>query len=335
MKKEPKNAYRALAPLLACAALAPWAASAEVVEEIVAWVEGDIITMSQLQEEEKNLVAELYRRYAGEELDRQLEQATSGLLMQMIDNKILLHRAGRILDLEAFGDNTVQMFKEHQQIASDAELHKLLAQAGMTIDDLKEQLVNSYAPDQIIRMEVGNRVAVGDKEVASYYESHAEEFQVEAEVTVREIVLLTEAKNPDEVRAEAEKVRDRAVSEDADFAALAKEYSQAGTAAEGGLLGPLKKGELSAALEEVAFSTPVGEVGPLLETPYGFHLVKVEERTETTIMPLDEVQEELHGRLEDKKFREALDAFLKRARDEADWKVNEKYQHRLPGGDPS
>ena len=91
---------------------------------------------------------------------------------------------------------------------------------------------------------------------------------------------------------------------------MARESSEAGTNAEGGLLGPLKRGELSEQLERLAFSLPVGEVSEIIEAPYGFHICVVESRTESRVPPLDEIGENLRRWLEDRKYLDQRNAFM-------------------------
>ncbi len=315
--------------LVGCGLLLARGARCEVVEEIVAKVNDDIITKSDLDQADRDLVAEAYRRYTGKELDAQIREARAGLLQNLIDRKILVHRAQRLYDIEKMGNAFLTAFKEQQQIKSDDELKKLLDQEGMTLQEWKQKLIEMGAPDEVLRYEVFDRVAVGDKEVEAYYQSHPKEFEIPAEVKLREIVLLAEGDKKDARRADAEKVRERAAAPGSDFAALAKEVSEAGTRAEGGLLDKVKRGDLSPELEQVAFSLPIGEVSPVVDTPHGFHILKVEARTEDRMQKLDEIRESLRDKITREKSRGALEEFLKKARSEAEVWVSPKYQNRL------
>ena len=314
--------------LLSVAGTAP-APRAEVIEEIVAKVNDDIITKSDLEGEEQATVAELYRRYTGDELDRQVHAARQYLLQRMIDRKILYHRAQRLYDMDKMSDSFLKEFKAQQQIKNDQELERLLAQENMTLSDLKARLVESFAPDQVVRYEVSDRVSVADKDIEAYYDAHAEEFDVPGEVTIREIVVLAKPEEKESKRAQAESVRAKAAAPGADFAAIAKESSDAGTKDAGGLLGPLKKGDLSQQIEDVAFKLPVGEVSPVLEASYGFHIVKIDSRTDERRKPLTEVHDQIGKKLENARYQEALRAFLQKARGEATIEVTPAYRNRL------
>jgi peptidyl-prolyl cis-trans isomerase SurA len=319
-----------LAVLAGLAAAPP--ARGEVVEEIVAKINDDIISRSDLQEAEKDLLADLYRSYTGKDLDEKVKNAKASLLLSLIDRKILLHRAARLFDMDKMGDNLLAQFREDRKIKSDEDLKKMLDQEHMTIADLKKKLVEWTAPEQVLGYEVKDRVAVSDKEVDAYYAAHPETALIPAVATLREIVLLADADKKPERRAEAEKVRERAATPGADFEAIVREVSDAGTRGSGGLISDVKKGELATQLEALVFSVPPGEVSPVLEMPYGFHIVKVESRTEERARPLDELRPELKQQLYREKFEQAYNDFLKRARKEADIWLSPKYQSRIPPG---
>jgi len=319
--------FAAAAALSILTLVAPTPVRAEVIEEIVAYVDSDIITKTDLESEEEILISETYRQYAGQELDRVLQERRGGLLQLLIDRKILLHRAMRQYDMTRMGQVYLEAFRSQQNL-SDEEFRQVLANDKITEAELKEKLVEALAPDDVKRIEVGGRVSVGDKEVEAYYLAHPDRFAISGEVTLREIVLLADSDSErDARRDEVSAVTGRLSAEE--FAAVARDVSEAGTAGGGGLLGPLKRGELSEQLAAAAFSRPVGEV-TILETPYGFHLLKVEQRTEDRLQTLDEVMVLLRNRLENETYVAKLNEFMERARAESKWCVKDKYMDRLP-----
>ncbi len=306
-------------------------AQAEVLEEIVARVEGDIITLSEYRQEEAALTQELYSRFTGEELDKVIASERKALLLRMIDNKILLRRAERMFDLDQVGTSYLESFRRQQGLETEEALNAALSQQGLTVEDLKRFLVARYAPEEILRIEVRSRVSISDQEMEDYYAENQKLFEVPAEVTFREIVLLAEGGEKGQRRTEMEEIRAKATAEGADFEALAREHSEAGTAEDGGKLGPMKQEELSEALSAVVFKDPVGSISAILEMPYGFHLVKIEERADARMRTLDEVRDSLRSQMENFKYAELLQEFLAKAREEADWSVAKKYEGWLPG----
>lgn len=309
--------------------LAPATSRAELVEDIMAWVNGDIITKSDYDAEQQLLIADAARRFTGQEREKQVEQIRKGLLLQMIDRKILVDHARRLYDMEKMTDSFYKLFKEQQDIKSDEELERMLAEEGMSVSEVKRRLVEMYAPDEVVRFEVRSRLAVGQSELETYYQQHPEEFAIDAEVTFREIVLLADTpERRAERRAEAEAIRQRIESGE-EFAEVARQLSEAASREEGGLVGPMKRAHLSAELEAVAFSIPIGTVSQVLESPHGWHIIKVESRGERTIKPLEETRDPLRRLLEERKYRTELQAFLEKARADAEWCVKPRYQDLL------
>jgi len=328
-----------LRPACVLLAVVPLAVSfpahGEVIEEIVAWVNGDIITRSEYETEEQLALGDVYRQFTGAELDKQVADVRSRLLLSMIDNKILVDHAERLYPVAQMAESFYEDFKQQENITDDQELERLLARSGMTIADLKRRLVERYAPDYVIRFEVGNKLGVSETEIQAFYEESIEEFVVPAEATLREIVLLAATtEDKEERRAEAEAIRARVVGGE-DFATVAEEVSESGSSTSGGLLGAMQDKDLSDILLLPAFEVPVGEVSPVLEAPYGFHIIKVDARTEQEIMPFEDVRDRISTFLADQKFTTEMQVFLQRARTDSQWCVKDKYKELIPFNPPT
>ena len=313
-------------------AISPFAvptARAEVIEEIVALVDGDILTKSEYDDQEQSTIQDIYRRYAGAELDKAVSAVRRTLLMDIIDRKILVHRAGRMFDTERMKNVFYESFRDQQQAESEAEFIAMIQREGMTVEGLKNKLIDMFAPDEVVRFEVSSRISVADHEVDAYYAEHIDEFRHDDEVELREIVLMAdnEAKKA-ERRAEAEQLHARLTVQN--FAQIAAESSEAGTKSESGYLGIVKRGDLSEMLEEVAFVLTAGTWSDVLEMPYGFHILYAENRQVGEIKPLEEVRDELRMRLEDDRFAAKLSQFMIKARAESEWCVKAKFIASLP-----
>jgi len=304
-------------------------ARAEVIEEIAAIVDGDIVTKTDLEEEERTLTSQAYAQLTGTELDRQVQEIRETVLLQMIERKMLLHRAETTFDMAALKDNLYQTFLQQQGFKDEAEFLRLLANEGLTLDELKQRLAENYAPEHLLWMELGHRVGVPEKDIEAYYREHPDEFTPPAEVTLREIVLLCDPGHCAERRAEAERIRQRALDGE-DFAELAKSVSEAGTKDNGGLLAPARHGDLSEQLEGPAFSLPIGSISDVIEADYGFHLIRLESRTEAVPRPYDEIHDRLRDHLEDLRYSTERATYMKQVRDSSEWCVERDYASRIP-----
>lgn len=313
----------------ACLILPAAPASGEVVEEIVAKINDDIITRSELEAAEQESVAEAYRLLSGDELDREVERMRKDLLREMIHRKVLLHRAMRMYDVDKLGSALIDSFLEQQGISNRDELARLLAAESLTEEDLRKRLIEMYAPQEVEIYEVRSRVSVSEAEIRQAYDADPDRYRVAAEAVVREIVILAGERGRAAAFELAEAVRARATAPGADFGAIASEVSEAGTRTQEGLLGKVRRGDLAPALEAQAFSLPVGEVSPPIEAEYGFHLIKVESRTDDARQPFEEVKEAIRKEIWNRRYRELNREFMKRAWEEAEIWVSPKYAARL------
>ncbi len=324
---------RCLAAVAATLVLGQGVARAEIVEEIVAKVNDDIVTKGDLDAEELAVLQDLYRRFSGTELDGQVARAKKGLLRQLIDRRVLVQRAGRLFDMTKMQEFYLESFMEQQNIKSQKELEKLLAQEGMTIGDWKSRLVELFGPQQLIRAEVADRISVSDKDARAYYDANTAEFEIPAQATVREIVLKAVESDRERKRADAEAVRARVAAVGADFAVIAAEVSDAGTKAAGGLLGTVKKEDLAAPLANAAFLVPVGEVSAVIDADYGFHILKIDARTDEARRSFEDVKGEIESKIQNDRLGVQVKDYLKKAWSEATIWVSPKYQARLDPGE--
>ena len=191
--------------------------------------------------------------------------------------------------------------------------------------EVKEQLsyvIDNYLAEQYLLKVVAAGVTVPEEDLKKYYAEHEKDFLLPQSAKVRHIFFEA----PKEAAPEArKKARDKAeavlkqLKAGGDFAAIARTSSEdAGSAAKGGELGVLQPGKTnSEEFEKAVFALKVGETSPVVETPFGYHIIKVDERTEQRTVSFDEakpyIRTNLTGEFGQKKAREFLDALAKEA----------------------
>jgi parvulin-like peptidyl-prolyl isomerase len=166
--------------LAAVLALSAGRAAAEVVDEIVAKVNEDIVTKSDLESEEQTAVQDLYRQYSGTDLDTRVAQAKSELLRHLIDRRVLVQRAGHLFDMSKMQEYFLTAFKENQNIKSD----RGRTARSTEHDDGRPETRLIGTPRRVIRAEIVERIAVSEKEDRDYYDA-PEGFPDSRESTVR------------------------------------------------------------------------------------------------------------------------------------------------------
>jgi hypothetical protein len=162
-------------------------ARGETVAEIVAWVDGDIITKVDLERQESKLIEAAHQQYSGDELKRRIEAVRRTTLLDIIDHTILHHRGQRLWGAEDIERSYLQDFRQQNGLSDDKEFEQLLAREGLTVERLKRMLSEKIVPEQLIEQEVAALMpGVSDLEARDYYDRHPDEFMATGEISLDE-----------------------------------------------------------------------------------------------------------------------------------------------------
>ena len=299
---------------------------AAVIEEIAAWVNGQIITRSQLLERERQVVAQLSSRYVGDELDKEVEQARANLLSDMIREVILLQRAEILgLELDKVYQQALSQLKEQQGIKTNEDLESLLKQEGITKQELRETLLRFNVPDIMVNLEVRDKISIKDQEVTDYFEKHREDFRIEESFTVQEIVLTQEGRTPEELTRLGATVMEESKA-GTPFNELVVKYSQAPSRFKDGMMGPLKRGDLSSEIESAALVLQPGAVSEPISTKAGLHIIRLESHTLAKEPNLTDARAHITSKLKQEKFVAALTGYFKNLMESNLIEVNANYK---------
>ena len=319
-----RPATAALAAVLALAA--PCAARAAVIEEIVAQVNGKIITRSQLLDREKQVMAKFSSRLVGDELDVAVDRARRTLLTDMIREEILLQRAEILgLELDKVYQQALNQLKENQGIKNQEELDEVLKNEGLTREELRETLLRYNVPEIMINLEVRDKIAVTEDEITSYFDKHKEEFRIAESFTVSEIVLTDEGRTSAELQELAARV-EAELKAGAKFNEMVVKYSQAPSRFHDGKIGPVPRGDLASDIERAAEALKPGEVSPPLKTRAGYHFIRLEEHVEPQDPTVGNSRQKITARLKQDKFSTDLRKFFNSLMETNLIKVNPNYK---------
>jgi peptidyl-prolyl cis-trans isomerase SurA len=294
-----------------------------VIEEIIARVNNQIITLSDYQKADQALhqeIAQDCQNCPQTKIDSQYRDRQKDLLRDLIDQQLLAERAKDMgISVETEVIKRLDDVRKQNNLATLDELEKAVEAQGIPWEDYKNQLRNSLLTQQVIRQEVGGRLNIGNDEVKQYYEAHKQEFNRPEQVDLGEIFLSTEGKSPEEVAAvhtKTEDLRNRVVKGE-DFGELAKRHSEGSTAKEGGELGTFERGQLSPQLEEAVFKLQKGQVTDVIQTKTGFEVLKVLNHYDAGLQPLDKVEGEITNKLYTQKMQPSLRGYLAQLREES------------------
>ena len=295
----------------------------EVVEEIIARVNNEIITRSDYQKALGSLLQEVQQDCPNCSQDRiqaELQNRQKNLLRDLIDRQLLVERAKDMnVSVETEVVKRLDEVRKENKLASLEELEKDVEASGIGWEDYKTQIRNGLLTQEVIRREVGGRMDIGSDEVKKYYEEHKQEFVRPETVALAEILLSTEGKDPQEtaaVRTKAEDLHNRLVKGE-EFTTLAKRYSEGSTAADGGFLGEYERGQLAKQLEEAVFPMEKGQFTEVIQTKTGFEILKVLEHYQAGQQPLDKVEGEISDVIYRQKMEPAMRDYLAQLREES------------------
>ena len=317
----------AAALALAFAAAVPL--GAEIFEQVLVKVNGEIISKSEFEQRQ---VAELRSRPelanvspASPQLRNAVAEITPDLILTAVDELLLIQRGrelGYVMGDEQF-NNILGSIKKQNNLEDDQKFQAALKQEGLTLTDLRRNLERNMLVSQVQRAEVSDKVSVNDEEARAYYAAHARDFTTPSELTLRELLIEVPSSDrginvaqDDEAKAKADDIRRRLLAGEP-FARLAADFSSASSKANGGLIGPINHDELDPRLQKVLDAVPVGGVTEPLRTQRGYQLLKVETRTETRVKTFEQARAEIGSKVGEQKRQVELLKYLDQLRQQA------------------
>lgn len=313
----------------------------KVIEEIVARVNNEVITKSELQHSidsaEDEAKQDCENRCTPEQLKSIAEDRRKTALRDLIDQSLLVQR-GKDMGVSVEPDVIKQLdsIRQENKLESLDELEKKVSEAGLNYEDFKNNIRNSILTKRVISEEVGSHINITTDEIQKYYDAHKQEFVRPEQVALRSIEVNTSGKSEAEIadlRKKAETALQR-IKDGEDFGEIAKRYSDGSTAKQGGYLGIYKRGELSKQLEDVVFGMKRNGLTDVMETRQGFLIMQVLEHYDEGEQSLEKVRDEIHQKLYGEKMQPALREYLKTLREQSYVVVKPGYQD-VAGGSNS
>ncbi len=290
-----------LAPLFLLAALAAPAPQARVLDRVAALVNGEVITLLELEDRGGPDLRRAEAQPPGPARDRErarvLKEAFDGAVSERLFQSQVASLGIEITDAEI--DTVIQDVKRRNGLDED-RLDEALRAQGMDRAAYRKAVKRDLESMRLVQLKIRNKVKVTDEDVKNYWQTHPQEFRAGEEVRVRHIFIALphDADQAELTRVDAIAQRALArVKAGEDFGKVAREMSQGPSARDGGELGWLKRGTVQPELEKVAFALQPGEVSGLVRTRPGYQILQVEERRGGGARPFEEVKEEVRDRL--------------------------------------
>ena len=307
---------------------------AEVIEQILVKINGEIFTKSDLEGRQVTALrqmgqqADLKNDPSDAQLRKMLEDATPQLIVNTIDEMLLVQRGrelGYKMNDEQF-QGILDNIKKDNKIESEEQFQAALKQENMTLADLRRNLERQMLISRVQQNEVFGKIAVSDEEARQYYQSHLTEFTAPQSITLREIFVNIQGENPTvaddtRTREKAEQIRQRAVDGES-FEKLAADLSDAPSRANAGLIGPLSVNDISPELRTLLETMKQGEITAPLRGPKGYQLLKLESSSTAQTTPFEQAREDISNRVFTDKRKVEFEKYMEKLRTEAiiEWK---------------
>jgi len=325
------------------------ASDVRVVEEIVAKVNSDIITKGDIEDTRRQIETELKGQGVdNKSLDKALKERSADALRDQID-QLLLVQHGKDLNINVDSEVTKRIGQIQIETANAGrcpdctdpdKFHEWIhEQTGKTFEDFKQQIKNQILTQRVIGQEVMSRINVPSGDVQKYYEEHKAEFVREEQIFLREILISTEGKTPDQVAQAEKRAKDIVVRarKGERFGELAKQYSDAETKDNFGELPPYKRGQLKKEIEDIVFKAKKGYVTDPVRMANGFEILRVEDRYEAGQAPFEEVENDIREKISMPRMQPKVRELLTKLREDAFLQIKTGYvdSGAAPGKDTS
>jgi len=307
------NAAAKPAPAQAAQAPAPQPAKPVPAQlpDIMARVNGETITKAEFE----RAVEAIEARAGGPVPPEQRDQILRSILDQVVSYRLLVQETHARKVEASDAEITARVDQIQGQFPNEAAFKQMLTARHTTLEQLRSDLGQDVAVQKMIDAEISPKIVVKPEQLTDFYTKNPDQFKQPERVHASHILIGVprdaDAATKAQARAKADQVL-KDVKAGKDFATLAKENSQdPGSAPNGGDLGFFQPGQMVGPFNDAAFSLAAGAVSDIVETEFGFHIIKVAEKQPPRTVPLEEVKPQLEQFLEQRNRQEQTDAFVK------------------------
>ena len=304
---------------LICISLSAVASEKQASESKVAVVNGSVITQKDLNRE-LSVVQQKFLSQGKFLSDSQLLEMKKNVLENLINMELLYQETqsqGTKVSDEAINK---QLGTVKARFPNEDEFKAALSKMNLSEVDLRSQIKRGLSVQQFIDEKFVQKVTVSNKETRVYYDANPNSFKRPEQVRARHILIKVDSKADESQKAAARKklenIQQKAGNGE-DFAALAKEFSEGPSGSKGGDLGYFRRGQMVKPFEEAAFSLNPDEMSDIVETSFGYHLIKLVDKKPESTIAYEDIRNKLQEHLKQNKVREQVNLHIEDLRGKA------------------
>jgi peptidyl-prolyl cis-trans isomerase C len=289
-------------------------------DELRKLIEPQLARMTQQNKQLPPTFAQAYRK-----------QLRDWALNQLIRERLLdkeIKKANIVVADDEVNSQVEQMASAQNPPMTMEELKKVVESRGLDFNDLKNQFRKQLGQQKLVSSHIPDDINATEEEAKKYYDENQKRFQSPEQVRASHILIkpvFTESpEDPNQMRAQAKaealaktKALLQQIKEGADFAELAKANSACPSAPDGGDLRFFSRGRMTPSFEKAAFALETGQVSDIVETSYGYHIIKVTDRKQASTVTFDEVKDRIIQKLAQDKRAELANKYIDSLKAEA------------------
>jgi len=307
------------APGLAAPGQAPTAAAtAPNPAAVVATVNGVTINRAEL---DRATQAMLTQARMPPPADPQQRQQLEAKALETVIAQELLYQAAQKIPVPDLDNKVNDRFQATQaRLGGPEAFEKALGQRGITAEEFKSRLRRDLLTGAFIDQEVNAKISITPEQARQYYDANPDKFKQPETIHASHILIGVDAKASAEDKQAARRKADEILAQikgGADFAELAKAESSCPSAKQGGDLGTFGRGQMVKPFEEAAFSLNEGAVSEVVETQFGYHIIKSQARNPSGTLPFEQVQDKIQAQLKSAEAKKQLAAKVETLRQAA------------------
>lgn len=284
--------------------------------DVLARVNGKDVTREEFEHLIKNMEAGQGQQVPAERRDEIYRGALDQLVTYTVLTQELKARSITVPDAEV--DEFIRGIR--QQFKDDASFKKALADRGTTEQKLRDDARTNMGINKLVEAELATMQPASEAESRDFYAKNPKEFEQPEAIRASHILIRADEKADaaakQKARAEAEAVLKKAKAGE-DFAQLAKQHSADGSAQQGGDLDFFPRGQMVPAFEQAAFALQNGQISGIVETQFGFHIIKVTDRRAASVVPFEKVDPQIRQYLTEKNKKTRADSFVEELKKKA------------------
>lgn len=290
-------------------------------QEVAVTVNGEDITEGDIMKMLEPQLKKMAERAPANVLQQYKAQLRARVLENIILDKLMAVKI-KESDMAVTEDEITERLDQMvatQGITMD-DVKQMAEAAGQSLDTIKDNIKKGIAYQKMMEVRYADELNVSPEDVQNYYNENKKNFEVPEQVQASHILIKFNPTDSNEVKAEALKKTQgllEKIKNGADFATVAKENSTCPSSEKGGDLGLFGRGQMVPAFEETAFAMQTGEVSDVVKTRFGYHIIKVTDKTEASAKSLDEVKEDISAMLKQQKQKDVAIKYIEEIKSEA------------------